>query len=138
MPEGFEKQYDPILHAPAIEDPRLNFFGFSLAGYDGIGFGNIWLKEPDNTYNFVDTLSWVHGRHAFKMGVDIQRWHNNLAESAPYSMAFDGRFTGNSVADMLLAMVRAPPLSAATSGKTETLGPRCFHTGRLAISQTLT
>ncbi len=101
VPEGFEKQYDPIFHAPAIEDPRLNFFGFSLAGYDGIGFGNIWLKEPDNTYNLVDTLSWVHGKHAFKMGVDIQRWHNNLAESAPYSMAFDGRFTGNSVADML-------------------------------------
>lgn len=101
VPEALGKQFDPLLQPASLEDPRLNFLGFSLAGYDGIGFGNSSIKEPDNTYNLVDTLSWVHGRHSIKTGFDIRRWQNNLGESFPYNMTFDGRFTGNPVADML-------------------------------------
>jgi hypothetical protein len=101
LPEGFKKSFDPLLQPASIEDPRLNFLGFALAGYDGIGFGNSWIKEPDNTYNLVDTLSWVRGRHSITIGYDIRRWQNNLDESFPYTMTFDGRFTGNPVADML-------------------------------------
>jgi hypothetical protein len=99
--EGFKHDFGDAVRPPSVEDPNFAFLGFSLVGYDGIGFGNIWLKEPDNTYNLVDTLSWVHGKHVLKTGVDIQRWHNNLAESFAYSMSFDGSYTGNPVADML-------------------------------------
>jgi outer membrane receptor protein involved in Fe transport len=99
--EGFKHDFGAAVRPPSVEDPNFAFLGFSLVGYDGIGFGNIWLKEPDNTYNLVDTLSWIHGKHILKTGVDIRRWQNNLAESFAYTMNFDGSYTGNAVADML-------------------------------------
>jgi hypothetical protein len=101
IPEGYGKDFDPLLKPASIEDPKFGFLAFDLSGYTGIGFGDRWIKQPDHSYNLVDTLSWIHGKHTLKTGFDIRRWQNNLSESFSYDMGFDGRFTGNPVSDML-------------------------------------
>ena len=101
-PQGYQKDFGAAVKPPSVEDGNFAFIGFSISGYNGIGFGDRWIKEPDHVYHIGDAFSWIRGKHTFKMGFDIRRWQDNLAESFAYSLGFDGRFTGNSVADMLL------------------------------------
>lgn len=101
VPQGYKHDFGSALKGPSVEDPNFAFLGFGIAGYNGIGFGGRWIKQPDHTYNLVDQFSWIRGAHSFKVGADISRWRNNLAESFAYSLNFDGRYTGNAVADML-------------------------------------
>jgi hypothetical protein len=47
----------------------------TVAGLSTLGAYNILPRvlPSENRYSFVDGLSWVHGRHAFKFGFDIAR-----------------------------------------------------------------
>ncbi len=101
IPEGYGKDFGPLLAPASIEDPKFGFLAFDISGYSSIGFGDRFIKQPDHSYNLVDTFSWIHGKHTLKTGFDIRRWQNNLTESFAYDMSFDGRFTGDPVADML-------------------------------------
>src|SRR5271157_170030 len=49
--------------------------GLSVAGVSTLGGYSILprILPSENRYQFVDGLSWVHGRHAFKFGFDIAR-----------------------------------------------------------------
>jgi hypothetical protein len=49
--------------------------GLSVAGVSTLGGYSILprILPSENRYQFVDNLSWVAGRHAFKFGVDIAR-----------------------------------------------------------------
>jgi hypothetical protein len=75
----------------------------SITGYRGTG----WSNRSDNTYyqyGFNGALSKLHGTHSLKAGGDYRilgvRSSSFGASTGTYS--FDGRFTGNALADLLL------------------------------------
>jgi len=89
--------------------------GISVTGYFG-GSGLGRLGSPDflpkfqhtDQFEYIDTLSWLHGSHAFKFGADIMAPMNNQFMDVPAtrgSMTFGGNFTGNPMADFLLGYV---------------------------------
>ncbi len=89
--------------------------GISVTGYFG-GSGLGRLGSPDflpkfqhtDQFEYIDTVSWLRGNHAFKFGADIMAPMNNEFMDVPAtrgSMTFGGTFTGNPMADFLLGYV---------------------------------
>ena len=109
-----------------ITDPIVagGFPGISVNGYFG-GSGLGRLGSPDflpkfqhtDQFEYIDTLSWLRGTHAFKFGADIIAPMNNEYMDVPAtrgSMTFGGTFTGLSgsgMADFLLGYVSGFQLS---------------------------
>jgi hypothetical protein len=60
----------------------------------------------DNTYHYVENMTLSQGKHTMKWGLDIRRFLFNsfFTSFGRGSFRFDGRYTGNSVADMLLGL----------------------------------
>ncbi|MDA2926437.1 carboxypeptidase regulatory-like domain-containing protein [Acidobacteria bacterium AH-259-G07] len=80
---------------------------FDVKGYfdAGSAFGG---PKVANHYILADTFSWTRGRHDFKFGVE--GWLRRLTDvsTAPRmggEFVFDGSFTGNSAADLMLGLV---------------------------------
>ena len=94
----------------------------------------ITLNGPDGTYSvydlqrqigprdrsnqifqFVDSLSWQHGRHFLKFGADIARRNVTFLQSrAPRgSFGFDGTYTGSALADFMLGYIRTSSINPA-------------------------
>jgi carboxypeptidase family protein len=64
--------------------PQIRLFDFDAGGLGDAGTimgipqsGTTPGNLAENTFAFRDTVSWVHGVHAFKFGVDITREQNN-------------------------------------------------------------
>jgi hypothetical protein len=80
---------------------------FSPVGWSGVGQGyTATLETIDEIYQINENLSYHRGKHDVKVGADIR--YNRLYftgdfPSNPY-FTFDGRFTGNSLADFLLGL----------------------------------
>jgi hypothetical protein len=87
--------------------------GISIDGgyFGGSGLGRI--GSPDflpkfqhtNSYEFIDSVSWLHGAHAVKIGADIIAPMQNEFMDVPAtrgSLRFRGTFTGSPMADYLL------------------------------------
>jgi Carboxypeptidase regulatory-like domain/TonB dependent receptor/TonB-dependent Receptor Plug Domain len=90
--------------------PRIVIDGY----FGGSGLGNI--GSPDflpkfqhtNQFEFIDTLSWLKGNHAFKFGGDIIAPMANRYLDVPATrgmLRFRTNFTGNAMADYLLGYV---------------------------------
>ena len=88
--------------------------------FGGSGLGRI--GSPDflpkfqhtNQFEFIDTLSWLKGNHAFKFGGDIIAPMANQYMDVPAtrgSLRFRSTFTGNPMADYLLGYVSDLQLS---------------------------
>jgi hypothetical protein len=84
-----------------------------LTGYVTIGGPtNLPQGRHDNTYNYIENLTFISGKHTMKFGFDIRRFLFNsfFTSFGRGSFRFDGRFTGaqgqaaNAVADMLLGI----------------------------------
>ena len=73
--------------------------GYTLGGGGGINQGGI-----DNLYQISDTVSLNRGRHNFSFGVDFRavQFQLRLGLNNNGAVAFDGRYSGSSVADFLL------------------------------------
>jgi hypothetical protein len=84
--------------------PQLTVTGFSVIG----GPTNLPQGRHDNTYNYIDNMTLIHGAHTMKYGFDIRRFLFNsfFTSFGRGAFSFDGTFTGNSVADLLLGMSR--------------------------------
>ena len=95
--------------------------GLSLFFVNGYGYNDSFGDSQyvpelavDNTYQFADTVSWVHGNHAFKFGGDFRYLTRNFFQAqAPFGLFnVTGQFTsnlqtssgGNAIADMLLGL----------------------------------
>jgi hypothetical protein len=68
--------------------------------------GNLYapLINPTTQWELSDLVSWTKGKHTLNMGVDIRRYHltsTNAAFSRGH-FAFNGQYSGNSLADFLL------------------------------------
>ncbi len=77
---------------------------FSIAGFSGQGEGAYTQGAIENVYSLSDTVSKVWGKHTVRVGIQLQnRRFAHITEVLPRGQfSFDGRFTGNSVADFLL------------------------------------
>src|SRR5262249_25667227 len=54
--------------------PQINVPGsFEFGGINGFPQG-----RGDTTFQYNDTVAWVHGRHAFKFGGEFRRFRNNV------------------------------------------------------------
>jgi hypothetical protein len=91
------------------------FPGITVDGYFG-GSGLGRLGSPDflpkfqhtNQFEYIDTLSWLRGDHAFKFGADIIAPMKNSYFDVPATrgaLRFRNSFTGNAMADFLLGYV---------------------------------
>lgn len=86
--------------------------GFGLANIVVVGFPEIgdatFLPDrwTDREFSFINTFSVAFGRHFMKAGVEIQhsRVSNLFASFAGGQIAFNGAFTLNPLADLLLGL----------------------------------
>src|SRR5215510_8561201 len=97
------------------------FAGITINGYFG-GSGLGRLGSPDflpkfqhtDQFEYLDTMSWLRGNHAFKLGADIIAPMKNQYMDVPAtrgSLRFRNSFTGNPMADYLLGYVSDLQLS---------------------------
>jgi hypothetical protein len=82
---------------------------FSISGVTG---NTINLLNPvnDGHAQFADNLSWIHGRHTMKFGVEEVSWFDNRFQPNTSgnpilgTYSFTGKFTGNAYADFMLGL----------------------------------
>ncbi|MFN0102328.1 MAG: carboxypeptidase regulatory-like domain-containing protein [Bryobacteraceae bacterium] len=79
---------------------------FGITNYTGFGKGRPGFGISSNT-QFIDNLTWIKGRHTFKMGFDIRRLVGQSAlgftSGNNYGdFSFSGNFAGEPFADFLL------------------------------------
>ena len=81
----------------------------SLTGYATFGTApNLPQSRWDNTFNYVDSLTWDRGKHTFKVGVDVEHFykHSFFVTDNTGAFTFNGQFTGNGFADFLTGGLR--------------------------------
>ena len=85
-----------------ISFPNQAYEGFSyqsIAGAGGAGNAAFFGGLTDNTYSYIDNLTWQHGNHTFSFGVQALRYQNNYPTSnnAGFlgSLTYNGTFTSD-------------------------------------------
>lgn len=84
--------------------PQIQLSGFVTIG----GPTNLPQGRHDNNYNVVENMTWIHGSHTSKFGFDLRRvlFNSFFTSFGRGAFVFDGTFSGNAVADLLLGMPR--------------------------------
>jgi hypothetical protein len=105
---------DSVLQQLGIQGlpPRGPINNLPIFSVSGFASDNINLLNPvnDGHAQLADNLSWVHGRHAMKFGLEtvnffVNRYMPNTSGIQVFgSFAFTGKFTGNAYADFLLGL----------------------------------
>jgi hypothetical protein len=82
--------------------PQISLSNFVTIG----GPTNLPQGRHDNTYNYVENLTFILGNHTMKTGFDIRRFLFNsfFTSFGRGAFSFDGTFTGDPVADLLLGL----------------------------------
>jgi hypothetical protein len=85
--------------------PNLYFTSGLLVGYSEGGPTSL----INNTFGFTDTVSYVHGRHTWKMGGGISAYQNNTVYDFYINGEYDffGSASGNDFADFLMGLPSA-------------------------------
>jgi hypothetical protein len=69
-----------------------------ISGYQVLG-DSLWVPETiaENVYQLADTVSWIHGKHTVKFGMDFRRQQRNFfQQTAPSGQyQFNGNYAGN-------------------------------------------
>jgi hypothetical protein len=105
-----------LMGLPGIARDALNFGppSISISGDDG-GWNVFDLQRQigprsrsNQIYQFVDTLSWLRGRHFWKIGADIELRNVTFeqARDPRGSIGFNGSYTGSALADFMLGYVQ--------------------------------
>jgi hypothetical protein len=84
--------------------PQVQTTGFVTIG----GPTNLPQGRHDNTYHYVGNMTWIRGKHTLKWGGDIRRFLFNsfFTSFGRGAFVFDGTFSANPVADLLLGLPR--------------------------------
>jgi hypothetical protein len=89
--------------------------GIDIAGHIRLGSPNFMPKfQHTNQVQWIDTLSWVKGRHQLKFGADVMfPMSNEYFDVAPTrgNLSFTAQYTGNAFADFLLGYVQRAQLT---------------------------
>ena len=106
LPFNYGKDLGNQLGIPNANRGDLNSSGLTnidVAGYTPLGDSE-WLPEHvfENIYQIADTVTWVHGRHSMKYGIDFRRQKRNFYQvMAPRGLfQFSGLYTGDGFADL--------------------------------------
>src|SRR4029077_13281004 len=74
----------------------LNSAGPMLTGAGGSIFGAAYPIAIDKLWDYADTLSWTHGKHAFKFGAELRLPRTNgNGNPQPYPSVAFGNNTGS-------------------------------------------
>jgi hypothetical protein len=98
---------DPKLGIPGVEP--LWFPAVTASGISGLGQATWRLQTPIPSYQAIDTLTWIKGKHQVKTGFEFRYSRNGDANrnSAGGAFNFGNRATGNSTAELLLGWVNS-------------------------------
>lgn len=81
----------------------------NISGYVGIG-DDLAASNLDNsrTYQFVDNVTLIKGKHAFKFGGDVRKLLDDATtNNTPFGyLAFDGTLSGDPAADYMMGLPR--------------------------------
>ena len=118
LQEDYTKTTFPVL-AGVFDDPSIaDNFGVpstSVSGFTSLApYGNLPQTRWDNHYNLVDNLTWTHGAHEVKGGINLLKatYSNNYVIDGRGALSFNssstasagGPSTGNSLADLLVGL----------------------------------
>ncbi len=99
------------------DDPRIlgGIVGVNITGYSRLGSPNFMPKfQHTDTFEYLDTITWLRGDHQLKFGADIMAPMRNEYLDVPATrgdLSFTVQFTGNALADFLLGYVQRAVLS---------------------------
>jgi len=89
--------------------------GVDISGHLRLGSPNFMPKfQKTDQFQYLNTLTWLTGRHQVKFGADIMAPMKNEYLDIPSTrgnVGFNGQFTGNAIADFLLGYARQAELS---------------------------
>jgi len=72
-----------------FQNPQASILDYAVSTNNFVGLNNNNADiEIGTTYGVVDNLSWTHGRHAFKMGMEIRRVRLNQGKTADNNLSF--------------------------------------------------
>ena len=107
-------QYVPGV--PTVPSTGGGLPAITFANYTFLGSPDYLPKQQNpQQYQFVDTLSWTHGTHAVKFGVDIIAPMRNIFQDEADvhgNLQFSGQYTGLPYADALTGYVQGATLSS--------------------------
>jgi hypothetical protein len=101
---GAGRQFATANNIASVPSPQPGFPGISFiyagtvsgsAEFSGWGGGNPDL-QIENRFQWTDNLSWTHGRHAFKTGVDLRREQFDTLVGNVGAFVFASTFTSSS------------------------------------------
>ncbi|MBS1828213.1 MAG: TonB-dependent receptor [Acidobacteria bacterium] len=123
---------------------------FQPAGYQNIG-DRSFAPDPrkQDVRQIVDTLSWNHGKHAVKFGVNMRQiiQYTGITNQARGVYVFNGQFTrsvagtqtaGNSIADALLGLTSSTTLSNVLDNRRIGIAEEMFVQDNWKITPKLT
>jgi hypothetical protein len=72
-----------------FHNPQASALPFAVGSNTFVGLNNDSADiEVGTTYGLIDNLTWVHGRHAFKMGMEYRRVRLNQGQTASNNLDF--------------------------------------------------
>jgi hypothetical protein len=72
-----------------FHNPQSSTLDFAVGTNNFTGIPNQSADiEVGTTYGFIDSLTWTHGRHGFKMGMEIRRVRLNQGQTASNNLSF--------------------------------------------------
>jgi hypothetical protein len=87
-PNLFNEVKGYINRAP-FHNPQSSALTFAVSAADFVGLNdNTADIEIGTTFGVVDNLTWTHGRHAFKTGMEIRRVRLNQGQTADNILSF--------------------------------------------------
>jgi hypothetical protein len=101
-----------VTTAGAKTAPYFNITGVTAWNPDNSSFD--YQDNPETTLEWIDNLSWTHGRHFMKFGFDAVRDRfngNNINANAYGEYDFTSIYTGNGYADFLLGIPQTTTLT---------------------------
>jgi hypothetical protein len=102
------------LGIPGINDPSNPLTGglpnIQISGLNPLGNGD-WFPEilHENNYQLLDSFTYVHGRHSFKMGGDLRRRLHGFfqVQNIRGDFFYTGQFTNEPLADFLIGYTQS-------------------------------
>jgi Carboxypeptidase regulatory-like domain/TonB dependent receptor len=110
-PDIFNETKVYINRAP-FHNPQASALPFAVNTSNFVGLNDDTADiEIGSTFGVVDNLTWTHGRHAFKTGMEIRRVRLNQGQTA----------------DNILSFASEPDMVGANLSKLSFIAPWCCH-----------
>ncbi len=102
------------LGIPGINDPNNPLTGglpnIQISGLNPLGNGD-WFPEilHEDNYQLLDSFTYIHGRHSFKMGGDLRRREHGFfqVQNTRGDLYYTGQFTNEPLADFLIGYTQS-------------------------------